>query len=350
MQQITPTGVVRWLRYPSSQLSQRALHAAVWTFGSKGLERVLGYARIIILARLLSPVDFGLMGVGLIAISILQSLTQPGLEDALVQRKGKIDEYLNILFTVTLCRVLVIAGILALAAPLVAGFFKAPDARLVIQVMAGALVIRGFENPGTLHFRKDLEFHKKTLSDVLQTVAEIATAIAFAIILHNVWALVFGYLARNVAQVAVSYWIHPYRPWFSRQMGQAKELFAFGRWVYLTRVLNFVSNQADSVMLAKLLGPVTLGFYQMAQRTSSVPLMEIPRGVSTVAFPVYSKLQDNLEKLRRAYLRTIEAVASLSLPLTVTIVLLGRDFVVLVLGENFVNGLGEGLVNGWDLL
>lgn len=89
-------------------------------------------------------------------------------------------------------------------------------------------------------------------------------------------------------------------------------------------------------MLIKLLGPVTLGFYQMAQRTASVPLKEVATGVSIVAFPVYSKVQDDLAKLRQAFLRSFEVVTSLSLPLSITIVLLAQDFTALVLGEKWL--------------
>jgi len=336
MRRMTPAPLVRWLLHPSPRLSHRALHASVWAFASKGLVRGLGYARVIVLARLLAPGDFGLMGVGLIAIAFIEAFTKPGFSEALVQQKGKIDEHLDTLWTVGLYRTFLVSGILVLGAPVVASFFNAPDARWVLQAMGGAVLIRGFSNPGILCYHKDLEFQKKSLNEMGPFLFEVAAAIIAAAILHNVWALVLGFYARNVAQLVISYWSHPYRPRFTRRMHQAKELFAYGRWVYLDRISNFIFTQGDSIILAKLLGPLTLGLYQMAQRNSLAPLMQIPRSASTVAFPVYSKLQSNPAKLRTAFLTTIEATASLSLPLTVTVFLLAQDFVALVLGEKWL--------------
>jgi O-antigen/teichoic acid export membrane protein len=117
---------------------------------------------------------------------------------------------------------------------------------------------------------------------------------------------------------------------------QAKELFGFGRWVYITRVLTSVANQADSMVLVRLLGPVSLGFYQMAQRTSLVPLQELRRGVSVVAFPVYSKVQDDLLKLRRAFMGSLEAVATISIPMAIAVVVLAPEFVSVVLGQKWL--------------
>lgn len=146
---------------PGPHLSQRALHATVWTFGSRLFGRLLGYGRIMVLARLLDPVDFGLMGVGFIVTLGLQVLTDPGLDESLIQKKGRIDKYLNVLWTVRIFCSFLIAGIMVLTAPWLANWLRAPDARLVMQAIAGATLIRGFANPGVLYFRKDLEFQKK---------------------------------------------------------------------------------------------------------------------------------------------------------------------------------------------
>jgi O-antigen/teichoic acid export membrane protein len=311
----------------------------VWTMGSIGLQRTVSYVRIIALARLLTPLDFGIMGLGLITLSALQALSIPGFQEALVQKKGEIEEYLDTLWTITLTRSLVVSGILALGAPLISNLFASPDAALVMQVLAGAELIRGLTNPAIIYFDKNLEFHKKTFISIAPTVVEVAVAIAAAVIFRNVWALVLGLFANNIVLVAASYLSHPYRPRLSWKNHQAKELFGFGRWVYFTRVLTTIANQADSMMLVKLLGPVSLGFYQMAQRTSLVPLQELRRGVSLVAFPVYSRVQDDLVKLRQAFTGSLEAVATLAVPLAIAVIVMAPEFVSVVLGEKWLSAV-----------
>jgi O-antigen/teichoic acid export membrane protein len=312
------------------------LHATVWTLGTKGFEHTLNYVRIIVLARLLGPVDFGVMGIGLVAIAALDTITMPGFQEALVQKKGKVEGHLDTFWTLTLLRTLAIGAILVLVAPLLATFFRSPDATAVLQALAGAEVLRGLVNPGIIYFQKDLEFHKKSINDVAPAVAEVIVAITAAVILQNVWALVFGFLGRRVVQVAVSYWSHPYRPRLSIQKEQTKDLFGFGRWVYLTRIVTFASTQSDSIILARLLGTAPLGLYQMAQRSAVVPLLEIHRSITSVAFPLYSKVQDDAAKLKIGFLRGAEAVSSLVFPLAATLFTLAPEFVGVLLGEKWL--------------
>lgn len=326
----------RWLSHPGSNLSQRALHATVWTLGTKGFEHILSYIRIIVLARLLEPVDFGVVGIGLVAIAALETITLPGFQEALVQKKGDVERHLDTVWTLTILRTSAIAAILVLAAPLVATFFKSPDATPVLQALAGAEFLRGLVNPGILYFQKDLEFHKKSINDTAQAVVEIVAAITAAVILQSVWALVIGVLAGRMTQVLVSYWSHPYRPRFTIKKEAAQDLFSFGRWVYLTRLVTFASTQTDSIILGRLLGPVTLGFYQMAQRSATVPLMEIHRSITAVAFPLYSRVQDDTERLKKGFLRGVEAVSSLTFPLATTLYILAPEFVRMLLGEKWL--------------
>ena len=336
MRRIKLGGLVGWLLHPSQQLSKRALHATIWTFGAQGFERLLGYARIIVLARLLAPGDFGLMGIAMMAVVTMEALTKPGLFEALIHKKGEIDEYLDTVWTLSIIRGVFVAGALVLLAPLVAAFFDAPDARTMVQVVGAGHLIWSFQNPGVIYLEKNLEYQKLSLLWLFVTVIEVAVSVTAAVMLRSAWALVLGFLARNIVHLLVSYWIHPYRPRLHLQKNQGKELFTFGRWVYVDRLLGFVTGQSDRFVLAKLLGASPLGVYQMARNTTVLPMREINSAFSRVAFPVYSKLQDDLAKLQRAYLIATEATSSLLLPMAVAIYLLARDFVVLVLGEKWL--------------
>ena len=336
IQLTSPFRLIRWLSHPGANLSQRTLHATVWTLGTKGIEHSLSYIRIIVLARLLGPVDFGVMGIGLVAIAALETLTLPGMREALVQKKEIVKGHLDTLWTLTVLRTVAIGAILVLAAPFLAAFFNSPNATLVLQTLAVAQVLRGFINPGILYFEKDLEFHKKSINDIAPTLAEVVVAITVAVILQNVWALVFGFLAGRVIQVAVSYWSHPHRPRVTINKKQAKELFSFGRWVYLTQLVTFVSTQSDSIILARLLGPFPLGFYQMAQRSAVVPLLEIHRSITAVAFPLYSKVQDDAVRLRKGFLSATETISSLTIPLAVILFILAPGFIRVAFGEKWL--------------
>jgi len=161
-------------------------------------------------------------------------------------------------------------------------------------------------------------------------------AISAVLILKNVWALVLGLLAGNMMRCLVSYLVHPYRPRLSKYLGKVKELFAFGKWIMGSSVLVFLITQGDDIFVGKILGTTALGFYQLAYRISNLPTTEITHVISQVTFLAYSKLQDNIPRLREAYLKVLQLTALLSFPIAGLIFILAPDFTKIFLGEKWM--------------
>jgi len=168
------------------------------------------------------------------------------------------------------------------------------------------------------------------------TLADLGVAIPAALILRNAWALVFGLLAGNFVRMVVSYFIHPYRAKLYLERTKGKELYAFGRWILMNNAVLFLATYGGDVFLGKVLGTTALGLYQMAFRISNLAATEFAKTVSIVMFPAYARIQDNIPKLREAFLMTIKITMSTSLPLVVVMWLLAPDFVRLFLGEAWV--------------
>ncbi|HHV83461.1 MAG TPA: oligosaccharide flippase family protein, partial [Tepidanaerobacter syntrophicus] len=197
--------------------------------------------------------------------------------------------------------------------------------------------IGGFANIGVLYFQKELEFNKQFIYHLTGTLADFAISVTAAIVLKSVWALVFGLLAGNIARLFIGYKIHPYRPRLNFDFDKARELFGFGKWILASSILVFLVTQGDDIFVGKLLGATTLGFYQIAYKLSNAPVTEITHVISQVAFPAYSKLQDNTESLGNAYLKTLQLVSFVSIPLAGGIFVLAPDFVRIFLGEKWVS-------------
>ena len=168
------------------------------------------------------------------------------------------------------------------------------------------------------------------------TVVDFTVAITAAILLRSVWALVFGLLAGNITRCIMSYIIEPYRPKLKFIKSQAKELFSFGKWVLGSTILIFLITQGDDIFAGKLLGATMLGFYQIAYRISNMPTTETSNVISRVSFPLYSKLQDNLSKLKDAYLKVLQLVTFISFPMAGLIFILAPEFTRLFLGEEWI--------------
>ena len=317
-------------------LSQRAVRGGFWVFLLRTTQQLFNFVRLIILARILSPNDFGLMGIALLTMATLDTFSQTGFQQALIQKKEDIKPYLDSAWTVLILRGFILFAILFFIAPYAATFFNAPEAKPIVQVIGFAVLFQAFTNIGVVYFQKELEFNKQFIYQLSGTLADFIVAISAALILRSVWALVFGLLAGNFARFVVSYLIHPYRPHLSSDLRKTKELFGFGKWILGSSVLIFLITQGDDIFVGKLLGATALGFYQMAYRISNIPATEITHVISQVTFPAYSKLQDNIPKLREAYLKVLQITAFLSFPIAGLIFVLAPDFTKIFLGEKWM--------------
>ena len=265
---------------------------------------------------MLAPSDFGLLGVALLTLSTIEIFSQTGFRSALIQKKENIESYLDTAWTVSAMRGVILFLILYLSSPIISKFFNSPQAMSVIKVISISILFSGFKNIGILFFQKELEFKKQFIYEFSATIGDLIVAISLAFILRNVWALVWGVLAANFVRFVMSYVLSPYRPKFRIQKEKFKDLFGFSKWVLGSGILVFLTTQGDDIFVGKMLGVTTLGFYQMAYLLSNLPATEITHVISRVTFPAYSKLQEDLSKIKEAYLKVLQVIAFFSFPLT----------------------------------
>lgn len=317
-------------------LSRQVFKGGQWVFAFKIVQRLFNFIKIVILARLLSPHDFGLLGLALLTIGILDTFSQTGFGPALIQRKDNIKDYLDVSWSVTIIRGLFLFVILFAISSRAAIFFKAPEATLIIQIVGLSIVFKSLTNVGVVYFQKEMQFRKHFYYELSALLADFFVAVPAALILKNAWALVLGCLASNIARMIMSYIVHPYRPRFKLDLKKAKELFGFGIWVWGSSILFFLVTQGDDIFVGKLLGVAALGLYQTAYRISNIGSTEIADLISQVTFPAYSKLQDHLAELRDAYLKTLQFTVFISIPVAGLVFSLAPEFTKIFLGTKWL--------------
>ncbi len=328
--------IVANVNKPDKSLSRLVIKGVFWVFTLRIIQQLFNLARLIILARILSPNDFGLMGIALLVMSTLETFSQTGFQQALIQKKKDIKSYLDAAWTVLILRGFILFAILYLIAPYAASFFNVPETKPMIQVIGLSVLLQAFTNIGVIYFRKELKFNKEFIYQFAGTLADFIVAVSAVLILQNVWALVFGLLAGNAVRCFVSYLIHPYRPHLSSDLGKTKELFGFGKWILGSSILIFLLTQGDDIFVGKLLGATALGFYQLAYRISNMPAIEYSHLIARVTFPAYSKMQDNVIKLKEAYLKVLKLTAFLSVPIAGMIFILAPEFTKIFLTEKWM--------------
>ena len=299
-------------------------------------DNTIGLLKLFILARLLAPNDFGMLGIAFLIIATLDTFSQTGLDTALIQMKDDIKEYLNTVWSISIIRGFILYGILFISAPYVAVFFKSSESTTIIRVVGITILLRSFTNIGIIYFQKELKFNKHFICRFSSTIINFIVSIIAVFMLKSVWALVLGQLADCITGVIASYLLHQYRPRFNLNLEKVKKLIGFGKWVFGSSILIFLFTQGDDFFVGGLLGATALGFYQMAYRISSMPTTEISHIISKVTFPAYSKIQDNLPRLRDAYLKVLKLTTFLSFPIAGLIISLAPDFTIVILGKKWM--------------
>jgi len=301
--------------------------------GLRAVEQLFRIGRLVILARILAPDDFGTMGVALLTMGALQTFSESGFHAALVQKKENIREYLDSAWTVSVLRGGVLAGLLWLVAPFAVEFFDAPAALPIVRVIAAALLVQGCTNVAVVLFQRELEFHRQFVYQALGTFVDFAVAVGCAWWLGSVWALVWGLLAGETTRMIASYLVHDYRPRFRLDRQKLAELWRYGRWILGSTVLTFLLTQGDDIVVGRLIGASALGLYLMAYRISNLPATEFSKLVATVTFPAFAKIQGNVPLLAQGYLKVLQLTALCAAPIAAGVFVFARDFTEIVLTE-----------------
>lgn len=328
---------LRAILTPGGSLMERAITGGIWATALNVSARVFQLLTAVLLARLLSPRAFGIVAIGMLVIVGLRRFSMLGLDDALIyNRDSDVDRYLNTAWVMNGVRGVVLAALLFFSAPFIAGFYREPLVAEILPVMALGPLVFGLKNPGIVYFKKDLVFHKQFVYDVSGEAAYFLVALAYAVWNPSPWALAYGYLARNVVRTGLSYALHGYRPWPAFDLDLAREMFDYGKWITGGSIANYVRNEGDDHFVGWLLSAGSLGIYQMAYRLSNAPATEVTHVISTVTFPAYSEIQDDLQQLRAAFYKTVRVAAFLAAPMGIGIAVVAPTFVRAVLGEQWM--------------
>jgi len=320
-----------------SSFFHRVLHGGFWGGAISLSDRLLQLGKVAVLANLLAPADFGLLGIALLTVEGLRTISKTGFDEALIQREAdNVDELLDTAWIIKTARGVAMALVLYAAAPAIAAFFGEPRVELVLRVMGLVIVIEGLANPAVIYFRKDLDFHKQFFYKLSGTVVDVVVAVTTGFLFRNVWALVFGLLAGRVVRTAGSHLFMTYTPGLSFGLSQARNLFGYGRWILASSFMYFIVTMGDDAFIGWFLTASALGLYQVAFRFSNTPATQVTNVISKVLFPAFSKIQNDQRAIRNAYTQTFTFLTILVVPMTTGLILLADDFTTVVLGQQWL--------------
>ncbi len=315
-------------------LGKQTIDALIWGFLDFVAVKVVFLVRILVLARLLTPEDFGLLAIGLTAIAVLMKLSDFGIVTALIQRPDVKEQDYDAGWTIGIVRASLVTLIVILTAPQIAAFFGDLRATTIIQVLAIGVILDALASIKIAGLNRKLKFRSIAITHLVEAGAITAVAITMAAS-YGVWALVAGSLAGSLSYTVVSYIVAPYRPRLRWHKSAASELLDYGRWIFLTGIIAMIAQAGLRAVISRHLGVAELGIFFLAARLAYLPYSAVVGVVESVTFPVYAQIQDRVKKARELFRAALLGTATLLIPACLLLVALAPGLVEHILGERW---------------
>jgi len=315
------------------------LRGLTWATALRVFIRGLTVLRTAILARLLLPVDFGAFGIASMTLYLMEIFTETGINSFLIQEKDDLDRYVNTAWLVSIIRGTLISLIILTTSSLVSTFFHAPDTLPLLYLTSVIPFIRGFINPASIKFQKQLDFHKEFFYRSAILIPETVATLLFVFNNHSALGLIQGLVVSAVVEVILSFVVISPRPRVHFELAQVRLILGRGKWVTGYGLLDYIYSQGDNIVVGRVLGQTPLGIYQNAYKICALPLTEVVNVFYTVSFPLFTNMREDLTRLRRGVLKTISVMFMVNLAVSVLIFLLANPLVLLLLGPNWLSAV-----------
>ncbi len=318
------------------ELGSRALQAVIWLYGLRIISRAISLVRNIVLARLLTPGDFGLLGIAMLTAGFLEVFTRSGLEHSVIQRSQVNRHELNALWTFDALRGLLLSALMFLAAPAIGAALSSPESVPVIRVMSIIPATWFLRHIDFIILQKELEFRKIFYIEAAAETINIIVGISLALAYRNVWALVISMIAGRVTIVVGSFVVSTAYPRFVWDWSVIKDHFRYGRQILATGISQYTYNNIDDLFVVKVLGVSALGFYRWAYTFGNLVTTELTLVLARVLFPAFSKLKDDISRLRNGFVRSQKALSLIVAPTTAFLVFFAEPLIGVVLGDKWL--------------
>ena len=314
---------------------QKVLSGLSWSVLGRGFNQVVTVGIGILLARLLSPEVFGLLGMVVIFTGFANLFNGLGLGAAIIQSDDITEAHLSSIFWLNVGCGIGLFAFFVVAAPWIADFYGEPMLVSLTSVLAFQFVIGSINSVHETLFRKAVDFRPIALISIGTTVVSGAVGVGMALSGYGVWSLVGKSLTGSVTGT-VAYWIvSPWRPSLRFDWGATKELLGFSLNLVGEQVLNYWVRRVDDLLIGKIIGPAALGLYTKAYGLMLMPLNQVSRVISQVLFPSLSTIKNDPSRVKRLYLRAAQTVALITFPMMLGLLATSETVVLAVLGKQW---------------
>jgi len=295
-------------------LRKQATSGLLWTFGQQFGTQIISFAISIVLARLLSPSDFGTIALFSVVTAVASTLVDGGMASSLIRAKQIDDKDLSTVFWFNFATAILLYFLIFLIAPLIADFYKIKELTLLVRIYCIILIINSLVTVQGVTFLKQLDFKTGFKVQLPSQIIGGVSGILFAYYGFGVWSIVYYTLLQNIAATTQLWFYSKWRPSRTFDKEKFREHFGFGYKLTLSVVLSTIFNNVYTVIIGKMFSPMQLGFYNRADSLKQLPVSNLSNALNKVTFPLFSKLKDDDVKLKEVYKKLMKLVVFIIAP------------------------------------
>jgi teichuronic acid exporter len=319
----------------ADSLKSQTIRALSWTFLEFIVARGIQFAIGIVLARLLFPEQFGLIGMLTIFMAVAQSFLDSGFGAALIQKRDPTPTDICSIFYFNIVVGLVAAGILCLAAPLIAAFYNQPILTPLTRALSLTIVINSFALIQSTILTKQINFKTQTKVSMIAGVTSGIIGVILAVMGFGVWSLVVQQISSTLLRTVFLWFVNAWRPALLFSFKSMREMFRFGSRLLASGLLDQIFSNIYLLVIGKLFSAADLGFYTRAKTFQEVPSQSLSSMVGRVIFPVFSTIQDDPARLKRALKRALTILVLVNFPLMIGLALIARPLVLVLITDKW---------------
>lgn len=317
-------------------LREKAVRGVAWSAARNWGSRAINFVVFVVLARLLPTEAFGLVALAGAYVALVRVFVDQGFADAIIQRDALTDAHLDTAFWVNLGLSVVFTGASIVAAPWIARLFGEPELAPVVQWLAPSFVLAALAGVQEALFERHLDYRTLAVREFIAALTGGIVGVAMAFAGYGVWSLVGMLLAERTAAVAVLWAASDWRPGVQVRQRPFVDLFSFGVNIVGSNLLGYVNRRADNLLIGYVLGAEALGFYDVAYRLLTVGTNLVTQAISSVAFSAFSRIQNDLDRLRQSFYSATQTVSVVAFPLFLGAAAVAPEAVGLLFGEKWL--------------
>ena len=314
----------------------KAFSGMLWGGLEKLSLQIFGFVQGVILARLLSPSDYGLIAMVFIFVLISYNFIDAGFGTALIQKKERTETDYSTVFVLNLSLSFCISVLLFLSAPLIADFYDEVALVEIVRTYSFIIFFSSFVAIQDVRLSIFLEFRKKSLINIITTVVSGVLSIILAFCGYGVWSLIYPQFVMLMTKAMLCWHFQHWIPRLSFSLDSFYKLFGFGSKIFVSSILSSISGNIYSLVIGKIFSASSLGFYSRADGYAALPVKTITGVIDSVTYPVFSKFQDDNILLINSFRRMLRLSAYVVFPIMIGLAVLAKPFVVILVTEKWL--------------